>query len=41
VIALIFLFTVPWVGLPLGIIAVILLVVALVGGGKGARRERA
>jgi hypothetical protein len=40
VVAVIFLVTVPWVGVALGIVALILLVVALVGGAK-ARRERA
>jgi len=39
VIGLIFLFLIPWVGVPVGIIGVILLVVWLLGFGRRAASE--
>jgi Flp pilus assembly protein TadB len=39
VVGLIFLFLIPWVGIPVGIVGVILLVVWLLGFGKRAASE--
>ena len=39
VLAIIFLFTIPWVGLAVGVVAVILLIVALVGGSRAPRQR--
>lgn len=39
VLAIVFLFAIPWVGIAVGVIALILLVVALVGGARTPRED--
>jgi hypothetical protein len=39
VLAVLFLFTIPWVGMAVGVIALVLLVVALVGGSRTPRED--
>ena len=41
VVGLIFLFVIPWVGIPVGAIGLVLLLVYVIGGGRRATEPRA
>ena len=41
VVGLIFLFIIPWVGIPVGIVGLVLAVLWIAGFGRSASRERA